>query len=62
MLARSERVLAIPGTPSIARLDENAAADVVLSADEMRSIEEAFPNGLAAGTRYDTASMSIVNG
>ncbi len=62
VLARSERVVAIPGTRSNVRLDENAAAaDLVLTDDEIRAIEEAFPKGVAAGTRYPEASMHLVN-
>jgi aryl-alcohol dehydrogenase-like predicted oxidoreductase len=42
----------IPGTGSAERLEGNAgAADVTLSADDLRRIGEAFPDG-AYGLRY----------
>lgn len=62
VLARSERVVTIPGTRSQKRLDENAgAADVVLSGEELAQIDAAFPKDAAAGTRYPEAMMHTVN-
>ncbi len=62
VLAQSPRVVTIPGTRRSARLDENAgAADVTLSADELKQIDAAFPKDVAAGTRYPEAMMSLVN-
>jgi aryl-alcohol dehydrogenase-like predicted oxidoreductase len=55
-------VTPIPGTTKIARLEENlAAATIVLTAEELASIEEIAPKGVAAGTRYPEASMAAVN-
>lgn len=62
VLARTERVVAIPGTRSIKRLEENAkSADVTLSAAELAEIDAAFPKDAAAGTRYPEAMMHLVN-
>ncbi len=61
-LARSPRVVTIPGTRSAARLDENAAAaDVQLDARELAEIDAVFPKDVAAGTRYPEAMMHLVN-
>jgi aryl-alcohol dehydrogenase-like predicted oxidoreductase len=55
-------VIAIPGTSSVARLEENVrSADVHLTDDEIRRIEHALPKGAAAGTRYDPAMLELVN-
>jgi aryl-alcohol dehydrogenase-like predicted oxidoreductase len=46
-----------PGTRNASRLEENvSAADVTLSADDLRRIREAFPDG-AYGPRYAEASV-----
>jgi aryl-alcohol dehydrogenase-like predicted oxidoreductase len=63
VLGAGEHVVAIPGTRSRARLEENAAAaDISLTADERRAIDEAVPRDLAVGTRYPEQGMRIVNG
>jgi aryl-alcohol dehydrogenase-like predicted oxidoreductase len=50
-------VVPIPGTKRVAYLEENvAAADVVLSDDDLRRIDEAAPAGAAAGDRYPDMS------
>jgi aryl-alcohol dehydrogenase-like predicted oxidoreductase len=60
LLAKGEDVVPIPGTKRVRYLEENAAADdVQLTADELRSLEEAFPVGAAVGDRYP--DMSTVN-
>jgi aryl-alcohol dehydrogenase-like predicted oxidoreductase len=47
----------IPGTRNADRLAENVgAADVTLSADDLRRIDDAFPDG-AYGSRYAEASL-----
>jgi aryl-alcohol dehydrogenase-like predicted oxidoreductase len=62
VLTRSPRIVAIPGTRSIARLDENAqAAEITLRDDEIRRIEEAFPRDVAAGDRYPDSGMRTLN-
>jgi aryl-alcohol dehydrogenase-like predicted oxidoreductase len=63
LLARSPRVVPIPGTRKVARLEENAgAAEVRLTADELGAIERILPPGAAAGLRYPEANMALVNG
>jgi aryl-alcohol dehydrogenase-like predicted oxidoreductase len=60
VLAQGEDLLPIPGTKRVDRLEENAAAaDLRLSADQLRRIEAAAPKGAAVGDRY--ADMSMVN-
>lgn len=61
VLGAGDHVVAIPGTRSRARLEENAAAaDLTLTAEERRAIDEAVPADLAVGTRYP--DMRGVNG
>jgi len=53
LLARGNDVVPIPGTKRRTYLEENAgAANVTLTADDLRRIEEAAPSGFAAGDRY----------
>ena len=65
VMAQSDRggnppIVPIPGTKRVAYLEENAAAaDVVLTPDDLRRIDEAAPVGAAAGDRYP--DMSTVN-
>ncbi len=55
-------VIPIPGTSSVARLEENVrAVDVHLTQDDIARIEQALPKGAAAGTRYDPAMLELVN-
>lgn len=62
VLSRGEHVMAIPGTRSIRRLEENAAAaDITLSEDELAEIDRIAPPDAAAGTRYPEAGMKAVN-
>src|SRR6266700_834797 len=63
LLLRHQDVIPIPGTSSLARLEENIrAADVVLSEEDLNRIEHTLPKGSAAGERYAPAMMKIVNG
>jgi aryl-alcohol dehydrogenase-like predicted oxidoreductase len=60
LLEQGEDILPIPGTASIAHLEQNvAAASVRLAADEPANIAGAFPPGVAAGDRY--TDMSLLN-
>ena len=59
LLHQGEDVAPIPGTRRIAYLEENVgAAEVSLSAEDVRRIEEVAPVGAAAGERY--ADMSVI--
>jgi aryl-alcohol dehydrogenase-like predicted oxidoreductase len=61
VLARGDDVAPIPGTKHVQYLEENAgAADVELSGDDMRALDELFPPGVAAGERYAEAGMRSV--
>jgi len=62
VLARGQDVVPIPGTKRVARVEENAAAaDLSLTADELRWLEEALPIGAGDGDRYTPVSMQAVN-
>jgi aryl-alcohol dehydrogenase-like predicted oxidoreductase len=55
-------VVPIPGTRSRSRLAENAAAvTVTLTAGELAAIDELIPKDMAAGTRYPTSGMALIN-
>src|SRR5690606_39066757 len=59
---RGEHVMAIPGTRSIKRLEENAAAAAItLTAAELAQLDAIAPPDAAAGTRYPEAGMQAVN-
>ncbi len=60
VLHRGEHIVPIPGTKRVSYLEENlAAADIVLSDEEVEHIAEAVP--AAAGDRYDEVGMRSVN-
>jgi len=60
VLAQGEEIVPIPGTKHVERLEENvAAANLVLSPEQLRRIEDVAPKGAAAGDRYP--DMSFVN-
>ena len=57
LLAAGDDIVPIPGPRNADRLEENAGAvNVTLSADDLRRIGEAFPDG-AYGPRYAEASL-----
>jgi aryl-alcohol dehydrogenase-like predicted oxidoreductase len=56
LLAQKPWIVPIPGTTKLSRLEENLkAASVVLSAEDMREIEEAAANIAVIGDRYPEA-------
>lgn len=62
LLAQGRDIVPIPGTRSIQRLEENAAASkVALSADDLAEIEALLPPTMVAGLRYTEAAMAGVN-
>jgi aryl-alcohol dehydrogenase-like predicted oxidoreductase len=61
-LVAHENVVPIPGTRSIERLEENAAAlDIRLTAEERQRLEAVMPAGVASGLRYPEAAMRALN-
>ena len=57
VLAQGDDVVPIPGTRRITYLEENvASADIVLTPEDLRRIDEAVPVGSAAGMRYPDMS------
>jgi aryl-alcohol dehydrogenase-like predicted oxidoreductase len=62
LLHQGDDIVPIPGTKRREYLEENAAAaDIELSGEDLQRIEEAAPVGVAAGERYDEASMKTLN-
>ncbi len=60
VLAQGDDVVPIPGTKRRTYLEQNAqAAELELTPDDLRLLDEAFPPGAAAGDRYP--DMSTVN-
>lgn len=58
VLAQGEHVTAIPGTKRRTYLEENyAAVDLVLSQDDLDTINTLVPMGSVSGLRYPVASM-----
>jgi len=63
VLAQGEDIVPIPGTTRRAHLDENlAAAELVLTADDLAGLDAVAPVGAAAGLRYPEATLRHVNG
>ena len=61
VLATGEHIVPIPGTKRQRYLEENvAAAAVALTAAEKDALDEAFPAGAAAGSRYPADSMRLL--
>jgi aryl-alcohol dehydrogenase-like predicted oxidoreductase len=61
VLAQGQDIVPIPGTRSIARLRDNAAAvDITLSGADLAAIEAVAPKGFALGTRYDAGRMKAL--
>jgi len=62
VLEQGEDIVPIPGTKRRSYLEENVAAlDRKLTAEDLRRIEEIFPQGAASGQRYPEHMMAIVN-
>ena len=61
VLAQGEDILPIPGTKRVAYLEENAAAaDLVLSKEQLARLSAAVPPDAVAGERYPERSMRAV--
>ena len=60
--AQGDDFVAIPGTKSPRRLEENAeAVDVQLSAEDVKALKAALPSGGVAGTRYPASDMELLS-
>jgi aryl-alcohol dehydrogenase-like predicted oxidoreductase len=61
LLHQGDDVAPIPGTRRPSRVEENAAAaDIELSDEQLRALNEAFPPGVTAGDRYaDMAAVEL---
>jgi aryl-alcohol dehydrogenase-like predicted oxidoreductase len=58
LLAQGDHIAPIPGTKRVQYLEENAAAaDIELTADELKAIEDLFAPENIAGDRYAPAGM-----
>jgi len=61
VMAQGEDIVPIPGTKRRKYLEENiAAAEVALSPEDLKKIDDALPKGLAAGNRYPDSMMKIL--
>jgi aryl-alcohol dehydrogenase-like predicted oxidoreductase len=62
LLAQGKDIVPIPGTKQRRYLEENAGAlEVGLSPADLEAIEEVAPKGVAAGERYNEASMRTID-
>src|SRR5581483_12510657 len=62
VLAQGNDIVPIPGTKRRVFLEQNvAAADIHLTADDVRRIAEVIPVGAASGMRYPEHMMQSVN-
>jgi aryl-alcohol dehydrogenase-like predicted oxidoreductase len=61
LLAKGDDIVPIPGSKRRSRVEENVgAAEVALTAQEVATLDEIAPAGVAAGERYPPRSMSTV--
>ncbi len=62
VLAQENFIVPIPGTTKVKRVEENiGAAEVELTLEELKAIDEVFPLNVAAGMRYPPEMMKSVN-
>ncbi len=62
LLHLGKDIVPIPGTKRLAYMRENtAAADISLSAEDMKWLDERLPAGAAVGDRYYTVGMSLLD-
>jgi aryl-alcohol dehydrogenase-like predicted oxidoreductase len=60
VMAQGDDIVPIPGTTTVRHLEENvAAAEIELSEEDLRRLDDAAPKGAAAGDRY--ADMSSID-
>ena len=57
MLAQGDDIAPIPGTKRVKYLEENAAAaDIILTDEDLSALDAAVPRGAVAGARYGDMS------
>jgi aryl-alcohol dehydrogenase-like predicted oxidoreductase len=62
LLAQGKDIVPIPGTKQRRYLEENVGTlDLELSRSDLEAIEEVAPKGVAAGERYNQASMQTID-
>jgi len=62
LLAREDYIVPIPGTKHRKYVEQNAkAADIELTDDELKKIDEIAPKGAAAGARYPERAMKAID-
>jgi aryl-alcohol dehydrogenase-like predicted oxidoreductase len=63
VMAQGDDIIPIPGTKRRKYLEENVAAvSVQLTKEDLRRVDEVFPQEAAAGARYPENVMALVNG
>ena len=61
LLAQGDDIVPIPGTKRrVTMADSVAAADLVLTADDLAALDAASPRGSTSGNRYSDVGMSMV--
>lgn len=62
LLAQGQDIVPIPGTRSIQRLEENAAATAIsLTVAELKQIDDVLARHQVAGTRYPAPNMTLLD-
>lgn len=62
VMAQGEDLVPIPGTKRIAYLEENArAAELTLTAEDFREINQVIPKDAASGDRYPASMIGLIN-
>jgi aryl-alcohol dehydrogenase-like predicted oxidoreductase len=63
VMAQGDDIVPIPGTKRRSYLEDNAAAaNLKLTSEDLRRIDEIAPKDVAAGTRYAGGAMKLING
>ena len=58
----SKGIIPIPGTKRVKYIEENnAAAEIKLSTEEINRLETIIPLGTITGARYDAANMQAID-